>query len=115
MTCSVDLPRPGVGEGGNGRHRQESPHAGQSCDVLAGVCGTDLGGTDFATAFLLCFLQGLDETSDPSLQCHGFRAQQVLLILLILLGGRVIALERALGNRRGLGLVGGDVGGELFS
>jgi len=76
------------------------------------MCGVALGGVDFAAALLLRILQGLNEPGDPPLQRNSLRTQQIQLMLL---GGRVITLDGALGDRRGLGLVGGDVGGELFS
>ena len=85
---------------------------GQGRDTPTNMCGVALGGMDFAAAFLLCFLQGLNEPGDPPLQRNSLRVQQVLLMLL---GGWVIALGGFLGSRRGLGFMGGDVGGELFS
>lgn len=76
------------------------------------MCGVALDGVDFAAALLLRILQGLNEPGDPPLQRNSLRTQQIQLMLL---GGRVNTLDGALGDRRGLGLVGGDVGGELFS
>ncbi len=75
------------------------------------MCGVALGGMDFATAVLLCFLQGLDEPSDPPLQRNSLRVQQLLLMLP---GGWGITLGRVLGSRRSFGFMGGDVSGELF-
>ena len=108
MACLIDLPNSEI------RFNRDQPRspAGQVHNTPTNMCGVALGGVDFAAALLLRILQGLNEPGDPPLQRNSLRTQQIQLMLP---GGRVNTLDGALGDRRGLGLVGGDVGGELFS